>query len=231
MEAKDKEIESLKEQISIYTQTQESLLSEIQALSKSWSTLEELNSKKIFDRAQMEDVQAKHKEEKIKMEHKCANLSKMALAAENSQKAMSKQSAKQLELIVKLQSMEKNLLEQLSGKDKELAARTFAHEEDKKKVVELMTQMESLRKQVQDSSQKLDNLSGLLRSKTEALEVEVSSNKKLEEQVSSLKHKVEVINKDGDVGLREQLDNYKVRGLIKLFDFLNHSLNENVSSC
>jgi chromosome segregation ATPase len=214
IEAKEKEIATLKEQVSIYTQTQESLLSEIQALSKSWSALEELNSKKIFDRAQLEELQSKHKEEKTKMEHKCAHLSKLALAAENSQKAMSKQSAKQLELIVKLQGMEKNLSEQLSGKEKELAARNVAHEEEKKKVVDFMTQVETLRKQVQDSSQKLDNLSSLLRSKTEALEMEGSIKRKLEDQVSSLKHKVEVINKDGDVGLRDQLDNYKVRGYI-----------------
>lgn len=102
-------------------------MAEIQTLSKSWSELEEQNTRKILNLSKIEDYKLHYKEEvrlfsplvqecevliqgdvkKSKMEHKCQLLTREVSIANNAQVALKKQSEKQLELIVKLQDQNK----------------------------------------------------------------------------------------------------------------------------
>jgi hypothetical protein len=50
----------------------------------------------------------------------------------------------------------------------------------------------------------------LVRSRSEALELESAAKLKVQEQVASLMKKLEILNNDGDTNLREQLQDYKV---------------------
>jgi hypothetical protein len=50
----------------------------------------------------------------------------------------------------------------------------------------------------------------LVRSRSEALELESAAKLKVQEQVASLTKKLEILNNDGDANLREQLQDYKV---------------------
>ena len=57
----------------------------------------------------------------------------------------------------------------------------------------------------------------LVRSRSEALESESAAKLKVQEQVASLTKKLDILNKDGDANLREQLQDYKV---IKVYDLI-----------
>jgi hypothetical protein len=59
----------------------------------------------------------------------------------------------------------------------------------------------------------------LVRSRSEALELESAARLKVQEQVASLTKKLEIINNDGDANLREQLQDYKVLFFILIISF------------
>ena len=60
------------------------------------------------------------------------------------------------------------------------------------------------------SKQKTDSLASLVRSKAEDIDSHISQKRKLEDSLSTLKHKVETLNRDGDSDMREQLESYKL---------------------
>ncbi len=57
------------------------------------------------------------------------------------------------------------------------------------------------------------------KTKCEQIEAELSQNRKLSEQASTLNKKIEMLNKDGDSTLKEQLQNYKASIVYFFFIF------------
>ena len=94
----------------------------------------------------------------MKLEHKCAFLTKQAVTADNAKIALKKQSDKQLELIVKLQEREKNLSEQVGLLDKELAEQGTLLELERQKVASGMMQMTTLKGQMEQLNRKCENV-------------------------------------------------------------------------
>lgn len=169
--------------------------------------------------------------QKSKMEHKCQLLSREVSIVNNAQVALKKQSEKQLELIVKLQDQNKLVSDHLvrfvsctytviqnlmmnyfqATCEKELALKATSLSAEQLRVSETVQQLNALKTEVDQSKQKCDSLATLVRSKAELVDTESSSKRKLEDQLSSLRHKVELLTREGgDADLRDQLDGYKI---------------------
>ena len=115
------EYEKLKLECERYQKTEATLMSEIETIGKAWATLEEQTARKVEELYEKEDKFGKLVAEKVKLEQKCASLTKQNTANGNTAIAFRKQSDKQLEQIRKLEELEKNLDGMV------LAALTAAH--------------------------------------------------------------------------------------------------------
>jgi hypothetical protein len=127
-------------------------------LGKSWAELEAQNTKKILNLASIEDLKSKHKEDKLKLEHKLSLLTRQSASVDNARIALKKQCEKQSEMIIKQQEREKAVSEQLLLLEKENASRTKLLEDEKLKVSDLMGQISSFEAQNTEVSKRCENV-------------------------------------------------------------------------
>jgi chromosome segregation ATPase len=134
------------------------LLKEIENLGKSWADLEAQNTKKILNLASIEDLKSKHKEDKLKLEHKFSLLTRQSASVDNARIALKKQCEKQSEMIIKQQEREKAVSEKLLALEKENASRTKLLEDERLKVSDLMSQISTFEAQNTEVNKRCENV-------------------------------------------------------------------------
>ncbi|RKO89642.1 hypothetical protein BDK51DRAFT_23150 [Blyttiomyces helicus] len=151
--------------------------------------------------------------QRTKLEQRCGLLSKQSNTYNNLGIALKRQSDKQLEQIRKLEEREKSLQQQLQTVERELAARTTACDAHQQKVAVYMRQLTDLKEKVAKAGAKYDNMSTILKKKTESVDSEADKARRAQEHVDVLKKKVEVLQKQEtsvDSSLQKQVDQYKL---------------------
>jgi len=188
------------------------LLAEIEKIGLAWQKLEDQNSRKVLDLTEKEVQIVKLIAEKTKYDQKCHALMKDKNVSNNLIIALKRQSEKQLELIRKLEDHEKNLTNLLSIAEKDSGNNLAQIESHKRKALELTELCNEQKDKLDKANKKFIELNNIIRDKTLALESEIVKNRRMGEEISASKKRIETLSKyenSGDSNLQKQLDEYK----------------------
>ncbi|KNC97517.1 uncharacterized protein SPPG_09429 [Spizellomyces punctatus DAOM BR117] len=228
---KDALLEKLQGKIEYYEKTESRLLSEIETLGKAWAELEDQNSRKVLNLAQKEDHILRLMAEKTKYDQKCAMLTKQSTTYNNLGIALKRQSDKQLEQIRILEQREKALSQQLQAREKELAAKSIAGDQQQRRCGDLIREVAGLKDKEQRWSAKYDNATSALKKKITLLENTAEEHRKAREEVEILQRRLDKYTKSEttpDTNLMRQIEEYKL--LLKCSscnnNFKSHVLNK-----
>ncbi|KAJ3261969.1 putative choline transporter, neither null mutation nor overexpression affects choline transport [Boothiomyces macroporosus] len=191
LQQKEQELNNIKQKFDYYQKSEQRLISELEALGKAWSKLEEQNSKR-----------------KSRLEQKVSLMTKQTTTQSNMTIAQKRQSEKQLEQIRKLEELEKNLSLQLSTIERELALVNPNLEAEKRKYNNLNIQMAELRDSYSALKIKYDSLVSILNEKTEQTEAAKNQVKRAQEQVTVLKRKLSKNETGSDI--QNERDQYRL---------------------
>ncbi|KAJ3326207.1 E3 ubiquitin-protein ligase bre1 [Boothiomyces sp. JEL0866] len=205
---KEQELNNIKQKFDYYQKSEQRLISELEALGKAWSKLEEQNSKRVASLQEKEEQLERISVEKSKLEQKVSLLTKQNTTQNNMTIAQKRQSEKQLEQIRKLEELEKNLSLQLSTIERELAQVNPNLEIEKRKYNNLSIQMAELRDSYTALKGKYENLVSILNEKTEQTEAAKNQVKRAQEQVTVLKRKLSKNETGSDI--QNERDQYRV---------------------
>lgn len=211
-----RELEEQKKQLELKCTSHEKicvkLLAEIEKIGAAWQELENQNSRKVLDLTEKEVQIVKLIAEKTKYDQKCHTLMKDKTVSNNLIIALKRQSDKQLELIRKLEDHEKNLTNLLSTEEKKTSNYESSIEAHKKKALESIESYNEMKEKYDRLNRKLIELNNIIKEKSVSLEIELSQNRRLQEEVNISKKKIESLSKyenSGDSNLQKQLDEYK----------------------
>ncbi|RUS24819.1 hypothetical protein BC938DRAFT_473031 [Jimgerdemannia flammicorona] len=223
---KDEQVRGLEMKVEFYEKTETQLLNEIENVGRAYAQLEEQNSRKVFDLTQKEDHIAKLLAEKMKYAQTFTSLNKSKDAQTMYATSLKKQSEKQLEHIRQLLDREKNLNGQLTNLERELTSTNGALEVHKTKLVDLTQQNAEMKQKITSSDNRFTELQKLLKDKTRSLEEEIHSKRRAEEEVDSLKRKLETLTKvDNPAEQKLQTEVDQLKTLLKC-----NSCNTNLKS-
>ncbi|TPX61410.1 hypothetical protein SpCBS45565_g07248 [Spizellomyces sp. 'palustris'] len=212
-------LEKLQGKIEYYEKTESRLLSEIETLGKAWAELEDQNSRKVLNLAQKEDHILRLMAEKTKYDQKCAMLTKQSTTYNNLGIALKRQADKQLEQIRILEQREKALSQQLQAREKELAAKSIAGDQQQRRCGELIREVAGLKDKEQRWSAKYDNATSALKRKITLLENTAEEHRKAREEVEILQRRLDKSTKSEttpDTNLMRQIEEYKVTALAQV---------------
>ncbi|KAJ3315644.1 putative choline transporter, neither null mutation nor overexpression affects choline transport [Boothiomyces sp. JEL0838] len=207
LQQKEQELNNIKQKFDYYQKSEQRLISELEALGKAWSKLEEQNSKRVASLQEKEEQLEKLSLEKSRLEQKVSLMTKQTTTQSNMTIAQKRQSEKQLEQIRKLEELEKNLSLQLSTIERELAQVNPNLEAEKRKYNNLNIQMAELRDSYSALKIKYDNLVSILNEKTEQTEAAKNQVKRAQEQVTVLKRKLSKNETGSDI--QNERDQYR----------------------
>jgi len=216
MAKKLNEYEEKNKQLTLKCESQEKvyvkLLAKIEKIGMAWQKLEEQNSHKVLDLTEKEVQIVKLIAEKTKYDQKCHALEKEKAVSNNLIFALKRQSEKQLDVIRKLEDHEKNLTNLLSIAEKDARNNLSLIETHKRKALELTELYNEQKDKLDKANKKFMEMDNMIRDKTISLETEISKNKRLGEEITASKKRIEVLSKyenSGDSNLQKQLDEYK----------------------
>ncbi|KAJ3273020.1 putative choline transporter, neither null mutation nor overexpression affects choline transport [Terramyces sp. JEL0728] len=205
---KEQELSNIKLKFDYYQKSEQRLISELEALGKAWSKLEEQNSKRVSSLQDKEEQLEKLAVEKSKLDQKVSLMAKQTTTQNNMTIAQKRQSEKQLEQIRKLEELEKNLSLQLSTIERELSQVNPSLEAEKRKYINLAVQMAELRDSYTALKGKYENLVSILNEKTEQTEAAKNQVKRALEQVTVLKRKLSKNETGSDI--QTERDQYRL---------------------
>ncbi|KAI9102032.1 hypothetical protein DFS34DRAFT_647815 [Phlyctochytrium arcticum] len=207
----DPTVDTLLLRLEFQEKSEARLLAEIESLGRAWAELEEQNSRKVLDLAQKEDFILRLIAEKTKFDQKCALLSKQATSYNNLGIAMKRQTDKQLENIRLLEQREKLLAQQLGTREKELAVHENVLQQHKRRVGDLVKDVEQSKENLKKWSMKYDNATTLLQQKTTLLETAVAEKNAFEARLEYLEKQLEKSRGDPSTESNsKQLEEYKL---------------------
>ncbi|KAJ3213216.1 E3 ubiquitin-protein ligase bre1 [Dinochytrium kinnereticum] len=184
-------VKELSDKIEFLKKSEAHLCTEVDAISKAWSDVEERNMKKAVNLTEKEEQILRLVAEKTKIEQKCAMTSKHNNATSLLNVALKRQSEKQLEQIRKLEEREKSLVQQLQTIEKDFSTKTIAADLHRRKVGELSQKNAELTDRVEKMSIKYQEIDKLLRDKNRALVEESDGRRRLAEQLEVLRRKLD----------------------------------------
>ncbi|KAG0052141.1 E3 ubiquitin-protein ligase bre1 [Gryganskiella cystojenkinii] len=191
LKTKDEMIEQLKQKVQAHEAVQAPLLNELHTVATAWGQLEEATSRKVIDLAQKEDLIYKLLSDKTRQESKCNLLIRAKDASANMTAVMKRQSDMQLDQIRRLEEREKNLNMQMATLEREQALLNSSVSIHKSKLQEYSQQNAGFKEKYTRQEERLLELQGMLRERTEAYENEAYSRKRLVEESESMKRKIE----------------------------------------
>ncbi|KAJ3052178.1 E3 ubiquitin-protein ligase bre1 [Rhizophlyctis rosea] len=212
LKERDEEVQKLRLEVEHLRKSQRCLEDEIANVEMNWTQVEEQNSRKVLELAAREEftvmiaAERKHKETQIE------NLRRQCTTLANQLGAIKKQSDLQLEMIRKLEERERNLGEQLKLSEGKLASTTTLAEQQQQKCGDYMKAHGELKSKLEKGTAKYENLNTAFKKRTEQLENELESKKRISEQFEILKKKVEGMSRqDPDEMVLQQLNYYRTQ--------------------
>ncbi|KAI8981792.1 hypothetical protein BDF20DRAFT_912040 [Mycotypha africana] len=212
----EKETSSLpeaKEKILNLEATEKQLLGEIDSVAKAYQDLEEENLQKVDQLRKAEDEVTKLQTERIKFSQIFTALNKSKDAHTMVANALTKQNEKQLAHIKQLNELEKNLNNQLTCLDRELASSNAVYDIYKAKLDEAKVMLDEMEEKTNISKDKILELQKTVFDKIRAIEESAHNRLRLEESTELLRRKVESSNRGGrpaEARLKREREEYRL---------------------
>ncbi|KAF9581043.1 E3 ubiquitin-protein ligase bre1 [Lunasporangiospora selenospora] len=216
IDEKDEAILRLELLLQAHEAVQAPLLNELHTVATAWGQLEEATSRKVIDLAQKEDLIFKLLSDKTRQEAKCNNLIRAKEQSSNMTAVMRRQSDMQQDQIRRLEEREKNLNDQMIVLEKEQTTMNDEIMQHKFKVQEYTQQNTTFKDKFSRQEERLAELQGLLKERTEAYENETATRKRLIEEADGMKKKLEEQAKKSSEGPGDSEAAKQAAGYLKL---------------
>ncbi|KAG0221631.1 E3 ubiquitin-protein ligase bre1 [Mortierella sp. GBA43] len=191
IQAREETIQSLEQKVKAHEAIQAPLLSELHTVASAWGQLEEATSRKVIDLAQKEDLIYKLLSDKTRQESKCNLLIRAKDASANMTAVMKRQSDMQLDQIRKLEERERNLNMQMATFEREQALLNSSVTLHKSKLQDCSQQNSGFKEKFARQEERLIELQGLLKDRTESYETEAHARRRLVEETDAMKRRLE----------------------------------------
>ncbi|VDP30352.1 unnamed protein product, partial [Soboliphyme baturini] len=191
----EEQLERLKKDVTISKQEEETLLKELEVTGQAFEEIQEQNGRLMQQLSEKDDANFKLMSERIRSNQQQKLLREQINLMEQEKAALDNQYEAQA-VVVRNLEMKERLLEDLnSSSEKELALRYKAMEENRKKAMELAQMVVDLKFQVEKLTSEVADAKENLLIKTAALEDETFKTRRLEDEMSVLRKRLERLRK------------------------------------
>lgn len=210
----DESVHQLQRQVAVQKQEEETLLNEMEVTGQAFEDMQEQNIRLIQQLREKDDANFKLMSERIKSNqiHQLANEERNVLQEQTN--TLATQVEAQNQVVRKLEEKERLLQNSLATVEKELTLRQQALEMHKRKAIESAQSAADLKLHLEKYHAQMKEAQQVVAEKTMALEQEAFKYRRMQEEVASLRRKVERAKKfemvdRADEVLMEEIRDYK----------------------
>ncbi|XP_068200928.1 E3 ubiquitin-protein ligase Bre1 [Palaemon carinicauda] len=210
----DESVHQLQRQVAAQKQEEETLLNEMEVTGQAFEDMQEQNIRLIQQLREKDDANFKLMSERIKSNqiHQLANEERNVLQEQTN--TLATQVEAQNQVVRKLEEKERLLQNSLATVEKELTLRQQALEMHKRKAIESAQSAADLKLHLEKYHAQMKEAQQVVAEKTMALEQEAFKYRRIQEEVASLRRKVERAKKfemvdRADEVLMEEIRDYK----------------------
>ncbi|KAK3868444.1 hypothetical protein Pcinc_026162 [Petrolisthes cinctipes] len=210
----DESVHQLQRQVAVQKQEEETLLNEMEVTGQAFEDMQEQNIRLIQQLREKDDANFKLMSERIKSNqiHQLANEERNVLQEQTN--TLTTQVEAQNQVVRKLEEKERLLQNNLTTVEKELSLRQQALEMHKRKAIESAQSAADLKLHLEKYHAQMKEAQQVVAEKTMALEQEAFKYRRIQEEVASLRRKVERAKKfemvdRADEVLMEEIRDYK----------------------
>ncbi|KAG0703014.1 E3 ubiquitin-protein ligase Bre1 [Chionoecetes opilio] len=210
----EESVHQLQRQVSVQKQEEETLLNEMEVTGQAFEDMQEQNIRLIQQLREKDDANFKLMSERIKSNqiHQLANEERNVLQEQTN--TLTTQVEAQNQVVRKLEEKERLLQNNLTTVEKELSLRQQALEMHKRKAIESAQSAADLKLHLEKYHAQMKEAQQVVAEKTMALEQEAFKYRRMQEEVASLRRKVERAKKfemvdRADEVLMEEIRDYK----------------------
>merc|ERR1712106_1067472 len=209
-----RQVGAQKQLSSLHSQEEETLLNEMEVTGQAFEDMQEQNIRLIQQLREKDDANFKLMSERIKSNqiHQLANEERNVLQEQTN--TLTTQVEAQFQVVRKLEEKERLLQNSLATVEKELSLRQQALEMHKRKAIESAQSAADLKLHLEKYHAQMKEAQQVVAEKTSALEAEAFKYRRVQEEIASLRRKVERLKKiemasDMDEILKEEIREYK----------------------
>ncbi|XP_028400648.1 E3 ubiquitin-protein ligase BRE1B-like [Dendronephthya gigantea] len=216
LKAANETIEMLQRKIAATKQEEDALLSEMEFTGQAFEEMQEQNIRVLQELREKEEANLKLMSERIKGDQIQKQLKEEKDVMADQITALNSHIDAQEQVIKKLEERERSLQSTLLSIDKELVLRQQAMDLHKRKATESAQTAQDFKIRIESFQQQLQEAEKSLRTKTRSLEEEIFRSRRMQEEISSFKRKLEKQKKmdvygTADEILLEEIKEYKAR--------------------
>mgnify|MGYP002803978355 CR=1 FL=1 len=216
LKAANETIEMLQRKIAATKQEEDALLSEMEFTGQAFEEMQDQNIRVLQELREKEEANLKLMSERIKGDQIQKQLKEEKDVMTDQITALNSHIDAQEQVIKKLEERERSLQSTLLSIDKELVLRQQAMDLHKRKATESAQIAQDFKIRIESFQQQLQEAEKSLRTKTRSLEEEIFRSRRMQEDISSFKRKLEKQKKmdiygTADEILLEEIKEYKAR--------------------
>lgn len=216
LKAANETIEQLQKKIAATKQEEDALLSEMEFTGQAFEEMQEQNIRVLQELREKEEANLKLMSERIKGDQIQKQLKEEKDVMADQITALNSHIDAQEQVNKKLEERDRSLQATLVSIDKELGLRQQAMEMHKRKATESAQTAQDFKIRIESFQQQIQEAEKSLRSKTRSLEEEIFRSRRMQEDISSFKRKLEKQKKmdiygTADEILLEEIKEYKAR--------------------